>query len=668
MSLAALLFIVMCSTSSILVAEAKRTYKDKIEHVIVLMMENRAFDHLLGHKVGVDGLTGNESNPVSTLNPHQRIPTTMNASFVAACDPNHGVPATTMKIFGALSVLENRTNSTPCMCGFAETEDFLGNADLDYCGVMETFNTAKDLPVMNALVDEFVLFDRWFCSVPGPTWPNRMFFFSGTSAGSTATGPWYHNRQGDLFPQRTIFDQVEDAGGQWRVYYNDTPWELFLNTLAHNPQHLKPLDQFFEDAASGKLPHFAFINPRSGVNISEGVGSNDQHPDHDVSVGESLYKSVYEALRASPAWNKTLFVLTYDEHGGFYDHVPTPLNVPPPGDGETSYPDEFAFDRLGLRIPTLLISPWLRRGKVVTHPPKSHKPAPNSEFEATSVIATTRKLLSVLHGTGPLTARDAWSATFEYLFEELDEPRTDCPMHLPKPHPPKHINDTREGELPVNPLQRDILDVHAVLLGIEHPTHIRQQKHVSEWAIAHFRKHETLTAAWKESKHKHKHKETNAPQATFLSVQVRSLAKALNDSVAHKWHYSFNSTRGVGTFSVNIGDGLGDIYTHYCLDAGNMEEWAVVELSMCYPSANATHNRDTAQHFLLMNDATIRPAHAKHLCLTTRRYEGSNRLRLRTCNGDVSQHFAWHGPAAGDHFQGWIYFSDTTNVIGVWWA
>ncbi len=115
----------------------------------------------------------------------------------------------------------------------------------------------------------------------------------------------------------------------------------------------------------GNLPSFAWINPRSGINVTSMEGSNDHHPDHDLALGEAFYKDIYEALRNSPQWNETVFIITYDEHGGYYDHVPTPLNVPPPGDVIKSYPDEgVLFDRLGIRIPTLIISPWVSKGWV----------------------------------------------------------------------------------------------------------------------------------------------------------------------------------------------------------------------------------------------------------------------------------------------------------------
>ena len=126
----------------------------------------------------------------------------------------------------------------------------------------------------------------------------------------------------------------------------------------------------------------------------------------DMRAGEQYIKDIYESLRNSPQWNDTLFVITYDEHGGFYDHVSPPQkDIPPPGDGESSYPTTyFKFDRLGVRIPTLLISPWIQKGTVISEPPDKAKPTSSSEFDLTSIIASSRKLLR-MDNVGSLTDR-----------------------------------------------------------------------------------------------------------------------------------------------------------------------------------------------------------------------------------------------------------------------
>ena len=446
-----------------------------IKHVVVLMEENRAFDHLLGFRPGVNGLTGNEYNYINPDHPDRgKVFINKNASNIARCDPDHSFPGTTRKIFGTQAIKhENLTN--PTMSGFVYDENF--HRDTNFCDVMNVF-TVDRLPVMNALADEFLLFDNFFASMPGPTWPNRVFFLAATAGGLTETdNPWFKANTGVLFPQRTIFDQLTENNRTWRNYVNDTPWELFIASVAHNPENVVLMDEFFSDARQGTLPDFSFINPRAGVNFTTGKGSNDMHPDHDVALGEAFYKDIYESLRASPAWNNTLFIITFDEHGGFYDHVPTVMNIPSPGDNITSYPDSFDFKRLGIRIPTLLISPWIAKGVVESAPPSSSKPFPNSQYELTSIMATVRKIFGI-EAAGPLTERDAWSATFEHLLNNLTQPRTDCPMHLPDPLPPT-LHHADEAAQPLNSLQKHIARVHAHLSNQPYPDHITQQKDIS---------------------------------------------------------------------------------------------------------------------------------------------------------------------------------------------
>lgn len=138
-----------------------------------------------------------------------------------------------------------------------------------------------------------------------------------TSAGLTDTGGWFEDRKdGRLFPGRTIFDQCEDAGLTSKYYYQTTPWELALQSVMHNPHRLAHFDQFLHDAATGNLPHYSWINPRSGVDSTTGWGSNDAHPNHDMALSEAFLAQIYDAVRNSPQYNETVLVVMYDEHGG----------------------------------------------------------------------------------------------------------------------------------------------------------------------------------------------------------------------------------------------------------------------------------------------------------------------------------------------------------------
>lgn len=214
--------------------------------------------------------------------------------------------------------------------------------------------------VYKELVTEFAVFDRWFASVPASTQPNRLYVHSGTSHGATS------NVAAELalgYPQRTIFDDLDAAGLSFGIYFQNIPATLFYRNLRKLKYVGKfhPYGQFIKDAVAGKLPAYTVVEQR--YTDSKAAPGNDDHPSHDVYQGQMLVKGVYETLRASPQWNRTLFVITYDEHGGFYDHVPTPKRGVPSPDGIVGpEPFRFEFDRLGVRVPTIAVSPWIKKG------------------------------------------------------------------------------------------------------------------------------------------------------------------------------------------------------------------------------------------------------------------------------------------------------------------
>eukprot|EP00462_Mataza_sp_D1_P025206 CAMPEP_0175146410 /NCGR_PEP_ID=MMETSP0087-20121206/15366_1 /TAXON_ID=136419 /ORGANISM="Unknown Unknown, Strain D1" /LENGTH=495 /DNA_ID=CAMNT_0016431375 /DNA_START=18 /DNA_END=1502 /DNA_ORIENTATION=- len=438
--------------------ESKASPQQKIKHVVLLMEENRSFDHMFGWYPGVNGLTGKESNPYNTNDPKsKRIYVGNTSLYIGPMDPDHSTPATTSKIFGEAGLKSGAKVAK--MDGFVEWEAKHRTNESVVASVMDMF-TPDRLPIMSTLASEYMLFDRFFCSHPGPTFPNRLFQLMATSDGDTETSVWDPNTT--LYTGKTVFDSVEEAGADWGFYYADAPLEMaMVKKLALSPGRVHSWRRFKQDIAAGSLPAFSWVNPRWFVNMSSLEGANDQHPDHDVRLGEALIKEVYEDLRASPAWEHTLFIVTYDEHGGFYDHVPTPLDVPPP-DGKESFPDKgFRFDRLGIRVPVLAISPWVAKGQVVSEPDQQGKPAANSEYEATSIISTVKNLFGAPHF---LTKRDAWAATFDHLL--LDESRTDCPHTLPPA--PKSLGSASvasEAAQLNNDLQQDIISLFAKFRG-----------------------------------------------------------------------------------------------------------------------------------------------------------------------------------------------------------
>jgi phospholipase C len=618
-----------------------------IKHIIVVMEENRSFDHLLGWRPGVDGLKKTDCNEIKVGDPTKgKFCATKNASNIQKCDPDHSLGPTTLKIFGPLAVAAGNLTD-PTMIGFVDFENSRGETKEKnhYCEVMEMF-TVDHLPVMNAMADHFLLFDKFFASVPGPTWPNRLFVLSGTSGGLTETSnPWFQGVTGQLYPLRTIYDQVKDAGLTWKNYVNDTPWELFLESVAHHPENVVLMDEFYKDAREGTLPNFAFVNPRAGINFTYGFGSNDQHPDHDVALGEAFYKDIYEALRASPSWNDTLLILTYDEHGGFYDHVPTELNIPPPDD-YPSWPDDFKFDRGGIRIPTLLLSPWIPKGVVEGRPPSQAKPQTNSQYELTSIMATVRKILNI--SEGPLTNRDAWAATFDHLLSE-PTPRTDCPMHLPDPMPPTIKYLETEAKLPLNGLQTHIAEVHGHLSGEPLPSHVDKQGQISEWLQSKFQSHKHKVSTWKQ------HRVSTVQDSDYV-IRCEPYIGMRPKFIGSNWSIPKDPSLPYRSIHLKIKnpDNASAVPIEYCMQA--MDKDTSVGISRCYDT-DPLKNKDRRQLWVITPDATLRPVTNTSLCATnyctteSPSTTLSTKVTLEPCTGALNQRYGYQGPAAGN--MGW---------------
>lgn len=421
-----------------------------IKNLVVLMEENRSFDHLLGWyksvNPAVDGLDGTEFNYLDPKNTtSQKVFCTPNATYVAPFDPGHSVVATTEEIWGDTQV----RNDTAPMIGFV----YHHRHETRPGAVMEGFAPSA-VSALSALAQEGAVFDRWFAAVPGPTQVNRLYAHSATSNGMATNN---NTRLIDGMPQRSIYEALDEAGVDWRVYY-ELASEVLEFTYMRKPKNLdrmRPFEEFLHDAANGKLKPYTFIDPRF-YPIGD-LPANDQHPTHDVSAGDRLFKQIYEALRASPQWNQTALLITYDEHGGFFDHVPTPLNIPNP-DGLVSTDPAFDFTRSGVRIPAVVVSPWVDRNTVVHAPAK--RPFPDSEYELSSIPATVKALFGL---PAFLTKRDAWAGSFDDIFLQRTEPRTDMPTHLPDLPAPAPGVAAAELALPCNDLQHELARIVGAL-------------------------------------------------------------------------------------------------------------------------------------------------------------------------------------------------------------
>ncbi|KAF8394932.1 hypothetical protein HHK36_018871 [Tetracentron sinense] len=401
----------------------KPKIKGPIKTLVVLVMENRSFDHILGWmksaRPEIDGLTGKESNRVSVSDPDSAEVFVSDDALFVDSDPGHSFQAIKEQIFGS----ENISANPAPMSGFVQQAESMGGGMSKT--VMSGFKPAV-LPVYTALANEFAVFDRWFASVPSSTQPNRFYVHSATSHGASS------NVQKDLiqgFPQKTIFDSLDENDLSFAIYYQNIPTTLFfknLRKLKHVNRFQSYKTKFKLHAKLGKLPNYAMIEQR--YFDVELFPANDDHPSHDVAVGQKFVKEVYETLRSSPQWNETAMLIVYDEHGGFYDHVPTPVSGVPNPDGIIG-PDPFyfRFDRLGVRVPAILVSPWIEKGTVIHEP---NGPTTYSQFEHSSIPATVKKLFNLKSNF--LTKRDAWAGTFDSYFYFRDTPRGDCPERLPE--------------------------------------------------------------------------------------------------------------------------------------------------------------------------------------------------------------------------------------------
>ena len=448
--------------------EATEDWEGKIEHVVVLMMENRAFDHLLGSlslddDSTVDGCVpgkagcSNPENPEDSSSPEHDV--TFNAVYQQT-DPCHSIACTTQQIFG---VAESSNNIPEAPYNEASMRGFLKSYDDPTGGngvsIMDQFDSTA-VPILTTLAKEFALFDGWFASVPGPTQPNRAYAASATSDGMAL------NNQTTLakgMPQKTMFKQLIEMGLDYKVYFQDAPDILMFKDLRRNKpfERIHQIRKFYDHVANGELPEMTWLEP--AYFDMENHPASDQHPSHDVSEGEVLIKNVYESLRASPLWDKTALIITYDEHGGFFDHVGPPTeNVPNP-DGKNGIEVPFAFDRLGVRIPTIVVSPWVPKGKVVPAMPSG-----GPQYEHSSLVATIVHKLFTPKDDKPapvfLTKRDAWAATFETVFSE-QAVREDCPATLPVVPSHRRLYPTtlpsREslGASPISDLQKELVAI-----------------------------------------------------------------------------------------------------------------------------------------------------------------------------------------------------------------
>ncbi|WP_211339708.1 alkaline phosphatase family protein [Mucilaginibacter gracilis] len=415
-----------------------------IDHVFVLMLENHSFDHLLGfsgilgrdaetgNPTAVDGLTGGESNSYLDVT----YPVKKGADYSMPVDPGHEFVDTCLQLTG-------RADYDPASgYGVIDNSGFVldyvtsptageGKAPDNFGKIMQCF-APEQLPVLNALAREFAVCDRWFSSVPGPTWPNRFFVHAATSGGldhspTTEEILLWQNIGGIHFEQGNIFDQLRIKFDDGYRLYRGTNFlsDVFPNVAALkgiNATEVHKMWAFDADVNSGNYPYpYTFIEPSYGdVLHNTYKGGSSQHPLDDATGGEKLIKSVYESIRRSPLWPKSLLLVLWDEHGGFYDHVAPPAAVAPGDRTVNASLNQYGFDfkQYGVRVPAVIISPLIRKNTV------DHR-----VYDHASVSATLHDLFD----TDLMTERDANANSLMGLLDTANPPRTDAPMTLPDP-------------------------------------------------------------------------------------------------------------------------------------------------------------------------------------------------------------------------------------------
>ena len=418
----------------------------KVEHIFVLMLENRSFDHMLGflpregHLSGVDGLSGREFNLLDAADPaSQRFHVRTGAPFAMPdqLDPDHSVVAVNYQLTGST---EGPSAWSPARNdGFVENFAWAAGQTLGRAATTEEIQTvmdcfdSKELPALSMLAREFCLCDHWHADVPGPTMPNRIFVHAATSNGVAV------NQFDRPFPIPTIYQRLAEAGRSWRNYFYNLNDLVQFPNLDLNADNNRFFSAFAGDIEAGDAADYTFLQPSYLSGSQPDEVDNSQHAPADVRYGEELIAKIYNAIRGNEElWRTSVLIVTYDEHGGFYDHVVPPFGVANP-DGKESADPPFDFRRLGVRVPAVVVSPWIR-------------PMVDSTVYSHSSIAATVKEHFGLPAF--LTRRDATANRFTHLLSDSGGFREDTPKTL-RARVPKKRGD--EGAKPLSPVQRQML-------------------------------------------------------------------------------------------------------------------------------------------------------------------------------------------------------------------
>ena len=471
----------------------------QIKHIVVVMFENRSLDNVCGwlyrdpadpprffvpsgspaHYAGLDPSLWNPRN-ASYFNgqPPDKVPIMDSAtSFTNPnIDPEETFDHVTRQLYGPSGYVD--PPRWP-MQGFVVDYEYAtaGNP----VEMMEPFSAAQ-VGVISTLARSFAISDAWFCSVPSQTWPNRAFVHTGTSNGHVDNGnppnPFDWNVQ-------TIFNVLQELGISWSVYSDASLAPSLTRTMFPKlwdpllAGHFRDMDDFEQRCGAGTLETYSFIEPNFLTD------PNDYHPPHDVRKGEQFLSRIWNAVRNSPSWNDTLLIITFDEHGGTYDHVLPPTGAKTPDNASNPGQNGFRFDRFGVRVPTILVSPWIEAGTVF-------RSNTNTLLDHTSILATLRDWLAIPSDKMLPSLRIAQAPTLEYVLTRTS-PRTDKPS-IQTPEPVAFTSTSLS--LPPNDLQKSLITGTAARFGMD-PRSVLAGIGTRQHAIDFFAKRPLAPAAQK---------------------------------------------------------------------------------------------------------------------------------------------------------------------------
>ncbi len=464
----------------------------RIQHLVVLMLENRSFDHLCGflyagqqqarHFLPAHSHPAFNGMPLSYSNPSNAAyftgqgpanPVVVRVGAHNRCvpsqDPQELFEQINLQLFGTE---HPRPDEPPTMNGFLVSYQQTKAAGPDE--IMECY-TPEQTPVLSALARNFAICDQWYASAPCQTWPNRAFFHLGSSRGQVNNFPY----DPFAYDVPTIFNVLKEQKVSWAVY-NDSIFESA--TRLQFPQlwdlllepHFQGFDDFQRDARNGNLPSYSFVEP------SFLIDPNDGHPPHDFLLAEQFVWRVWQAVSSGAHWESTLLLITFDEHGGCIDHQPPPYGAPPPDDLRSS--NGFGFDRYGVRVPAIAVSPWIEPGTVFRSPQEQ-------PYDHTSVIATLRDWLHIPEQRMLPSRRVASAPTLEHLLTRA-EPRAEVPaLPFPAGEASKH-----HLELAPNDFQKGLMVslAHRMGLrgGIKLLAHVHSRQHVVDLFSTYKQRHQ----------------------------------------------------------------------------------------------------------------------------------------------------------------------------------